>query len=67
MNGVREIACQFGAAGQLSGVLSEPASRHPTLAFVLITAGLTPKFGPYRLYARLARRVAAAHGECPGC
>ena len=50
MTRVREIACQFGTAGQLSGVLSDPGARHPTLGFVLITAGW---FG-YILYQQVA-------------
>lgn len=56
---IRERATQFGPAAQLAGVLSlPPGAAHPT-ACVLVTAGVTPKFGPFRLYALLARALAA--------
>ncbi|HVR18246.1 MAG TPA: hypothetical protein VMS65_01075 [Polyangiaceae bacterium] len=37
--------------------MTEPESVRP-IAFLLVSAGLMPKHGPYRLYAELARRVA---------
>jgi pimeloyl-ACP methyl ester carboxylesterase len=54
---ITESCCRFGAGRRLAGVVTEPAA--PARAgFVLVSAGLTPKFGPFRLYARLARRLA---------
>ena len=55
---MKESACRFGEHGQLSGVVTEPAGA-PRAAVVLVSAGLTPKFGPFRLYAQLGRRLAA--------
>lgn len=55
---IKETSCRFGERRQLAGVLTEPAGK-PKAAVVLVTAGLTPKFGPFRLYAQLARRLAA--------
>lgn len=52
-----EVTCTLGARKQLSGIVTEARGRR---GFVLISAGLLPKFGPYRLYAQLARRLAAA-------
>jgi pimeloyl-ACP methyl ester carboxylesterase len=52
-----ERCCQLGAHRQLAGVITmpdQPARR----GLVLVSAGLVPKFGPYRLYAQLARRLA---------
>lgn len=54
---MKETACQFGAERHLAGILTEPASTPPTSVLVLISAGLVPKYGPYRLYAELARRL----------
>ncbi|MFI5349111.1 MAG: hypothetical protein ACHQ2Z_06180 [Elusimicrobiota bacterium] len=56
---IKESACRFGAHRQLAGVLTEPSGDAPRRAFVLVSAGLTPKFGPFRLYAELARRLAS--------
>ncbi len=56
---MKESACRFGEHGQLAGVITEPVGTAPRAAFVLVSAGLTPKFGPFRLYAQLARRLAA--------
>jgi pimeloyl-ACP methyl ester carboxylesterase len=53
-----ERCIRFGEHGHLSGIVTEPAGR-PRAGALLITAGLTPKFGPFRLYAQLARRLAA--------
>jgi len=54
---VRERSCRFGEHGRLAGIITEPV-RSPRAAVVMVTAGLTPKFGPFRLYAQLARRLA---------
>jgi hypothetical protein len=53
-----EHAVQFGPESGLAGVITEPLAGRPRSALVLVTAGLLPKCGPYRLYAELARRVA---------
>jgi pimeloyl-ACP methyl ester carboxylesterase len=53
-----ERCVRFGEHGQLAGIVTEPAGR-PRAGALLVTAGLTPKFGPFRLYAQLARRLAA--------
>src|SRR5690606_432947 len=59
---IREIACQFGEASRLQGVLTMPrGAARSSPAMVLLSAGLTAKSGPYRLYARIARAV-AEHG-----
>lgn len=55
---MRETACQFGPEGHLAGIVTEPAGQGPRVACVLVSAGLTPKFGPYRLYTQLARHLA---------
>ena len=52
-----EVTCKLGARQQLAGIVTEAAGRR---GFVLISAGLLPKFGPYRLYTQLARRLATA-------
>lgn len=53
-----EWCCQFGPGRRLAGVLTAPSARTPRLGLVLVNAGLLPKFGPFRLYAQLARRLA---------
>lgn len=55
---MKETSCQLGPAGRLAGIVTEPDGA-PARAVVLVSAGLVPKFGPYRLYAELARRLAA--------
>lgn len=55
---MRETCCQFGPARQLAGIITEPASPERRAVCVLVSAGLVPKFGPHRLYALLARRLA---------
>jgi pimeloyl-ACP methyl ester carboxylesterase len=55
---VTESCCQFGLRGGLSGIVTEPDGLARRLGLVLVSAGLTPKRGPFRLYAELARRVA---------
>ena len=57
---MKESCCQFGPGRQLAGILTEPAARARASAVVLVSAGITPKFGPFRLYAELARRLARA-------
>jgi pimeloyl-ACP methyl ester carboxylesterase len=58
-NEIKESSCRFGEHGQLTGVITEPTDAAPRIACVLINAGLIPKFGPFRLYAQLARRFAS--------
>jgi pimeloyl-ACP methyl ester carboxylesterase len=53
-----ERCVRFGEHGHLAGIVTEPAAR-PRASALLVTAGLTPKFGPFRLYVQLARRLAA--------
>jgi hypothetical protein len=55
---VKESACQFGPQRLLAGILTEPTGPARSVAVVLVTAGFTPKFGPFRLYAELARHLA---------
>jgi hypothetical protein len=55
---MNEVCCQFGAGERLAGIVTEPPFA-PSRALILVSAGLVPKFGPYRLYAELARRLAA--------
>lgn len=54
---MNEACCQLGAGARLAGIVTEPDGP-PARALVLVSAGLVPKFGPYRLYTELARRVA---------
>jgi len=54
---VIEACVRFGQRRRLAGILTEPESVR-RIALVLVSAGLVPKHGPYRLYAELARRVA---------
>lgn len=56
---MKERCCQFGPEGRLAGIITEPTERAPTFGLVLVSAGLVPKFGPYRLYAELARHLAS--------
>lgn len=57
-----ERAIVFGAHGGLTGVLSEPEVRVPgTRRAVLVSnIGMHHRAGPFRLYVKLARRLAAA-------
>jgi len=55
---VREVACQFGPDRLLAGIATEPAARTRSNSVVLVSAGVTPKFGPFRLYTELSRRLA---------
>lgn len=55
---MNEIACRFGPQQQLVGVVTEPRGVARSTTMVLVSAGVTPKIGPFRLYAELARRLA---------
>lgn len=55
---MKEYCCQFGG-GALAGIVSEPTNATRGRVVVLVSAGVTPKFGPFRLYAELARRLAS--------
>ncbi len=59
----REYAIQFGLNQSLVGIITREHSWRQGPACILITAGLTPKAGPFRLYTRLARQL-AAEGFC---
>lgn len=54
---MKESSCQFGRARQLAGIVTEPSVRPRRAAVVLVSAGLLPKCGPFRLYAEVARRL----------
>jgi pimeloyl-ACP methyl ester carboxylesterase len=56
---MKESVCKLGERGQLIGITTEPDA-HATrrAACVLVSAGLTRKHGPYRLYTELARTLA---------
>lgn len=55
---MKESCCQFGPRRQLAGILTEPAVTARQQIVLLVNAGVTPKVGPFRLYAELARRLA---------
>lgn len=59
---------RFGAGGHLAGIVTLPGGRQHNVAdtpgVVFITAGLMHKPGPYRLYVRLARTLAASGFPC---
>ncbi len=55
---MKEVACQFGHRRQLVGVVTVPSTAPTGVGCLLVTAGLVPKFGPFRLYTQLARRLA---------
>ena len=52
---LRETACKLD--DRIAGIVTAPAVARRAL--VLVNAGVVPKHGPFRLYAELARRVAA--------
>jgi pimeloyl-ACP methyl ester carboxylesterase len=54
---MKEFSCQFGDGDRLAGIVTRPDTPGRRAAFVLVTAGLSPKSGPFRLYAELARRL----------
>ncbi|HEU4539281.1 MAG TPA: hypothetical protein VFS00_34405 [Polyangiaceae bacterium] len=55
---MKESCAQFGQDRHLAGIVSEPAATPRRVACLLVNAGLVPKYGPFRLYASLARRLA---------
>lgn len=56
---MKEQAIQFGRQQCLVGVVSHPAANQfEKTCCVFLTAGLTTKFGPFGLYAHIARRLA---------
>lgn len=55
---MKERAIQFGAAGQLAGVLTIPDDKPIRECLGLVNSGLMPRSGPYRVYTQLARRLA---------
>ena len=58
---MKESSCQFGEQGRLCGILTVP-ERYPAprATLILVSAGLTAKTGPYRLYTHIARQLAAS-------
>lgn len=59
---VTERPLQFGAEGQLVGVLTTPrggAARAAAPAVIFLNAGVIHRVGPHRLHVNLARRLAA--------
>lgn len=57
---MKEYSCQFGPQGRLTGIVTEPRGGRAIATCILVSAGLVPKFGPYRLYTLIARRLAHA-------
>jgi dienelactone hydrolase len=55
-----ETCCQIGTHAELTGITTEPRHGARRIATLFVNAGLVPKFGPYRLYAEAARRLAAS-------
>lgn len=57
---MNESCVEFGEDGRLRGIVSEPEAAVPArpVTCVLVNAGLVPKFGPFRLYVDVARRLA---------
>lgn len=55
---MKETCTQFGPGGRLAGIFTEPAGNAARRGCILVSAGLSPKAGPYRLYTELARRLA---------
>ncbi len=53
-----ETMVRFGPQDQLVGVLCEPDGGGTGPLLVLPSAGLQPRFGPFRLHVELARRLA---------
>jgi Serine aminopeptidase, S33 len=54
---MKELSCQFGDGDRLAGIVTRPDAPARRAALVLVSAGLSPKSGPFRLYAELARRL----------
>jgi len=55
---IRESSCQFGEGSSLAGIITEPPQWPVRSAWILISAGLMPKAGPFGLYSQLARKIA---------
>jgi hypothetical protein len=55
---VNESVTRFGPDGRLAGIVTEPSAGAGRRGCILVSAGLVPKAGPYRLYVELARRLA---------
>jgi pimeloyl-ACP methyl ester carboxylesterase len=55
-----EVPVKFGRESSLLGVVSEPIGGARPVCCILITAGLTLRSGPFRLYTTLARKLAQA-------
>jgi hypothetical protein len=55
---VNERTTRFGPEQRLAGIITEPSGASARHGCILVSAGLMPKAGPYRLYAELARRLA---------
>jgi alpha-beta hydrolase superfamily lysophospholipase len=47
----------LGPRRELAGILGEPAAAAHRRAVILVSAGFTPKCGPFRLYAELSRQL----------
>jgi pimeloyl-ACP methyl ester carboxylesterase len=54
---VRERVLQFGDAGALIGIVTEPESAPHTTGVILMNSGLIHRVGPNRLYVGLAREL----------
>ncbi|MDQ2076215.1 hypothetical protein [Marinimicrobium sp. ABcell2] len=55
---MKEVPVKFGRSSSLLGVVSEPETAVRSVCCILVTAGLTLRSGPFRLYTTLARRLA---------
>jgi hypothetical protein len=53
-----ETCTRFGPDERLAGIVTQPDAGIARRGCVLVSAGLIPKSGPYRLYTELARRLA---------
>jgi len=57
---MKEVPVQFGKSSSLLGIVSEPDEAARAVCCILITAGLTLRMGPFRLYTAMARTLAKA-------
>jgi hypothetical protein len=57
---IKEHSCQLAERGRLNGIVTTPKNDKPksNVALVLVTAGFTPKTGPFRLYTLISRSAA---------
>jgi len=55
---MNERTTRFGSDERLAGILTVPDGGNARHGCILVSAGLLPKAGPYRLYTELARRLA---------